>query len=133
MHAEMAAYRTVFREGLFAGRVVVVTGGGSGIGRCTAHELAALGARVVLIGRKPERLLAVAAEITADAKACDQNACASGSGKGCMKPTEPLAATVSISSADSASRSASVTGAMRKSSLPLDRRGRLSTDVVDNA
>lgn len=59
-------YRSVFRSGLLAGRVVVVTGGGSGIGRCTAHELAALGAHVVLIGRKLEKLQAVAAEITAD-------------------------------------------------------------------
>ena len=56
-------YRSVFREGLFAGRHVVVTGGGSGIGRCTAHELAALGASVALVGRKPEKLAAVAAEI----------------------------------------------------------------------
>ena len=62
----MGAYRSVFRDGLFAGRTVVVTGGGSGIGRCTAHELAALGAHTVLVGRKPERLAAVAAEITAD-------------------------------------------------------------------
>ncbi len=62
----MAAYRTVFREGLFSGRTIIVTGGGSGIGRCTAHELAALGAHVVLLGRKPERLLAVAAEIASD-------------------------------------------------------------------
>jgi citronellol/citronellal dehydrogenase len=58
-------YRSVFRDGLFAGRHVVVTGGGSGIGRCTAHELAALGAEVALIGRKAERLAAVAAEIAA--------------------------------------------------------------------
>jgi citronellol/citronellal dehydrogenase len=57
------SYRSVFRGGLFAGRHVVVTGGGSGIGRCTAHELAALGAAVTLIGRKAERLAAVAAEI----------------------------------------------------------------------
>ena len=44
-------YQSVFASGLFAGRVIVVTGGGSGIGRCTAHELAALGAHVVLVGR----------------------------------------------------------------------------------
>jgi citronellol/citronellal dehydrogenase len=69
-------YRSVFRSGLFSGRTVVVTGGGSGIGRCTAHELASLGAHVVLVGRKPERLAVVQAEIIEDggeasALACD--------------------------------------------------------------
>ncbi len=59
-------YRSVFAPGLFAGQVVIVTGGGSGIGRCTAHELAALGAQVVLVGRKLDKLQAVAAEIAAD-------------------------------------------------------------------
>lgn len=59
-------YQSVFGKGLFAGQVAVVTGGGSGIGRCTAHELAALGAHVVLVGRKLEKLQAVAAEIAAD-------------------------------------------------------------------
>jgi citronellol/citronellal dehydrogenase len=57
-------YRSVFRDGLVAGQHVVVTGGGSGIGRCTAHELAALGAHVALVGRRPEKLAIVAAEIT---------------------------------------------------------------------
>ncbi len=57
------AYDSIFRPGLFSGRHVVVTGGGSGIGRCTAHELAALGAHVALVGRKPEKLEAVTAEI----------------------------------------------------------------------
>jgi citronellol/citronellal dehydrogenase len=56
-------YRSVFRPDLFAGQHIVVTGGGSGIGRCTAHELAALGARVALVGRKIEKLSAVAGEI----------------------------------------------------------------------
>ena len=59
-------YQSVFREGLFAGQTIVVTGGGSGIGRCTAHELAALGAHVALVGRKLDKLAAVQAEIAAD-------------------------------------------------------------------
>jgi len=58
-------YQSIFAPGLFAGQVVVVTGGGSGIGRCTAHELAALGATVALVGRKADKLAAVEAEIAA--------------------------------------------------------------------
>ncbi|HEX4871881.1 MAG TPA: SDR family oxidoreductase [Nevskiaceae bacterium] len=60
------AYRSVFAPGSFSGRTIVVTGGGSGIGRCTAHELASLGARVLITGRKPEKLEAVLAEIAED-------------------------------------------------------------------
>ena len=69
----LSSYASVFREGLFTGQVAVVTGAGSGIGRCTAHELAALGARVALLGRKEEKLKTVAAEIGEAAKtyACD--------------------------------------------------------------
>jgi citronellol/citronellal dehydrogenase len=51
---------------LFDGKVVLVTGGGSGIGRCVSHELAALGATVALVGRKPEKLQAVCDEIMQD-------------------------------------------------------------------
>ena len=60
------SYGSVFANGLFAGKVIIVTGGGSGIGRCVAHELAALGAHTVLVGRKLEKLQAVMEEITAD-------------------------------------------------------------------
>ena len=60
------SYGSVFASGLFAGKVVIVTGGGSGIGRCVAHELAALGAHTVLVGRKVEKLQTVMDEITAD-------------------------------------------------------------------
>jgi len=52
-----------FRPSLFQGQSAVVTGGGSGIGRCVAHELAALGANIALVGRKEEKLLAVQREI----------------------------------------------------------------------
>lgn len=59
-------YGSVFTPHLFDGKVAVVTGGGSGIGRCVAHELAALGAQVALVGRKIEKLQKVADEITQD-------------------------------------------------------------------
>jgi citronellol/citronellal dehydrogenase len=69
--ADAPAYRSVFLPGLFAGQVVWVTGGGSGIGRCTAHELASLGAQVVVSGRDAGKLDRVAAEITEDGGRCD--------------------------------------------------------------
>lgn len=69
-----ARYDSVFRPDLFAGKTAIVTGGGSGIGRCVAHELASLGAHVVLIGRKPEKLDAVRAEIVADGGRCEAHA-----------------------------------------------------------
>ncbi|HUN69374.1 MAG TPA: SDR family NAD(P)-dependent oxidoreductase, partial [Burkholderiales bacterium] len=56
-------YRSVFSPRLFAGQAAIVTGAGSGIGRCNAHELASLGAKLALIGRKPEKLSAVRDEI----------------------------------------------------------------------
>ena len=60
------SYRSVFRPGLFDGKSIVITGGGSGIGRCTAHELVALGARVALIGRSLDKLQSVQAELGAE-------------------------------------------------------------------
>lgn len=57
-------YHSIFRPDLFAGQTIIVTGGGSGIGRCTAVELASLGAHVVISGRKQEKLDVVRQEIT---------------------------------------------------------------------
>jgi citronellol/citronellal dehydrogenase len=59
-------YQSIFKQDLFAGQTVVITGGGSGIGRCTAHELAALGAEVALVGRSADKLNAVQSEIRDD-------------------------------------------------------------------
>ncbi len=66
-------YRSIFRPHLFASRSIIVTGGGSGIGRRTALELAALGARVALVGRTPEKLDKVRSEIggAATTHVCD--------------------------------------------------------------
>jgi citronellol/citronellal dehydrogenase len=69
------SYGSVFAPGLFAGKVVVVTGGGSGIGRCVAHELAALGAHVALIGRNPDKLQTVLDEITTDGGLASTHVC----------------------------------------------------------
>lgn len=60
------AYASIYSPDLFADQTVLITGGGSGIGRCTAHELAALGAHVALVGRTPEKLEAVRLEIEND-------------------------------------------------------------------
>jgi len=58
-------YRSVFRDGLFSEQVMIVSGGGTGIGRCIAHELASLGATVVLCSRKLAKLEPTRDEILA--------------------------------------------------------------------
>jgi citronellol/citronellal dehydrogenase len=68
-------YQSVFKAGVFDGQTIIVTGGGSGIGRCTAHELASLGAHVALVGRHIEKLEAVQAEITQDGGSASSHAC----------------------------------------------------------
>ncbi len=56
-------FDSIFRPGLFADQVILVTGGGTGIGRCIAHELASLGAKVVIAGRREDPLKQVVGEI----------------------------------------------------------------------
>ena len=68
-------FSSAFRPGLFDGKTVIVTGAGSGIGRCTAHELASLGAHVVLVGRKLDKLQRVQQEIAGDGGRADAYAC----------------------------------------------------------
>ena len=54
---------------------MIVTGGGSGIGRCTAHELAASAPPWPSSAASAEKLDAVAAEIAEDGGKASAHAC----------------------------------------------------------
>jgi NAD(P)-dependent dehydrogenase (short-subunit alcohol dehydrogenase family) len=58
-------YQSIFRPDLFKDQVMIVTGGGTGIGRAIAHELASLGATVALGSRDASKPENVKAEIEA--------------------------------------------------------------------
>ena len=60
-YAAAAMPSKLFQPGLLDGQVAIVSGGGSGLGRASALELAALGARVVVCGRRQEPLEETAA------------------------------------------------------------------------
>lgn len=59
----MARLCSIFRNDLFSGKVAIVTGGGSGIGRGITEELVSLGCTVVIAARKSERLQKAAKDI----------------------------------------------------------------------
>jgi len=61
--------------GRVRGKVVVVTGGSSGIGQATAHKLAEAGAKVVIVARDPEKLETTRKEITAAGGLCYTYSC----------------------------------------------------------
>jgi citronellol/citronellal dehydrogenase len=116
-------YQSVFRAGLFAGQVVIVTGGGSGLGRCTAHELASLGAAVALVGRRIEKLNQVLQEISrsggnAKAYPCD------------IREEDPVKQTVSKILADFGRIDALVNNAGGQFAAPLESISAKGWDAV---
>jgi citronellol/citronellal dehydrogenase len=65
-----AAKRNPFAPGLFDDQVLLITGGGSGIGLETARRALALGGKVVICGRKPEKLQAAEAALAGLGELC---------------------------------------------------------------
>jgi NAD(P)-dependent dehydrogenase (short-subunit alcohol dehydrogenase family) len=63
--AEPAPTPDPFRPDLLAGKTTVITGGGTGLGRSMALRLSGLGARVAVLGRRPEPLQETARAIEA--------------------------------------------------------------------
>ena len=66
----MPPTRSPLRSDANAGRVALVSGGGTGIGRATALEMAGTGARVVVCGRREEPLSQVREEVESHGGAC---------------------------------------------------------------
>ena len=60
----LRSVRSIFRPDLFEGRVAIVTGGATGIGRAIASELALLSCRVVIASRDEQRLSEAAKQIS---------------------------------------------------------------------
>tara|TARA_R110002073_G_scaffold292707_4_gene458040 strand:- start:49038 stop:49895 length:858 start_codon:yes stop_codon:yes gene_type:complete len=69
------SYQSIFTSDLFSGTRIIVTGSGSGIGRCIAHELASLGADLLLLGRTKSKLAKVKKEIMEDGGSAQFSTC----------------------------------------------------------
>ena len=73
------------------GKMVLVTGGSSGIGRATALRLAEAGARLLIVARDEQRLASVRAEIEARDGRVTTYSCDIGDGRSVRPPDRPSA------------------------------------------
>ncbi|WP_250528488.1 SDR family oxidoreductase [Caballeronia sp. GAWG2-1] len=55
--------QSVFRDGIFKDKVILVSGGGTGLGKAAAEQFARLGASLVICGRDPERMEVAKSEL----------------------------------------------------------------------
>lgn len=62
-YEELATYPVVFRGDLLAGKVALISGGGSGLGRAMAFLFCRLGANVMICSRDKEKLQSTSAAI----------------------------------------------------------------------
>ncbi len=65
----------MFQPNLLAGRVILITGGGTGLGRSMALRLAELGAKLFLVGRREEPLAETAQQLRKAGGACSYATC----------------------------------------------------------
>lgn len=68
-------FPSIYKNDLFLHKVILITGGGSGLGRCMAQELAQLGATVFIAGRTEEKLKRTADEIISSGGKADWAVC----------------------------------------------------------
>src|SRR5947209_13443856 len=66
MTVEKKGNKTMFEKGLLKGKRILVTGGGSGLGAAMGRRFVALGAELIICGRRLELLEAAAAEMRSD-------------------------------------------------------------------
>jgi citronellol/citronellal dehydrogenase len=69
--SELANWPLVFRDDLFRGRTVLVSGAGSGLGKAIAYTFARLGAKLVICGRNAEKLTVAKKWIESFDTSCD--------------------------------------------------------------